>query len=155
MIKRVIYYTLLIIWICISFTFSEQDAPTSTSLSKKVATGIIETAEKVSKKEITKKDKKEFVDNSQFLIRKTAHFTLYFFLGWIAYGLMDTYPIEHKWRYAIVLCFSLACFDEFHQLFSSGRCGRFLDIGIDTAGGILSSYLMSLFLNWKRKRVVE
>ena len=84
-IKRIIYTILLIIWLVIIFMFSNQNARNSQSSSDKVASTIIDTVETVTNQEITEEKKSNLIEDTRFLIRKCAHFTLYFILGILIY----------------------------------------------------------------------
>ena len=55
--------------------------------------------------------------------------------------------------FSIVLSFIYACFDEFHQLYVTGRTGQLMDIGIDMIGvlfGVLVIYNYRLLVEEKR-----
>ena len=75
-IKKVIYTVLLIIWLLVIFLFSNQTASKSQSTSDKVASDIVGVVETVTKNEIKKAKKENIIENTRFLVRKTAHFTL-------------------------------------------------------------------------------
>ena len=53
---------------------------------------------------------------------------------------------------ALLTAFLYACTDEFHQLFISGRAGRFTDVLIDTTGAFLGLFLVYLIVRWVRGR---
>ena len=55
--------------------------------------------------------------------------------------------------FSIVLGFIYACFDEFHQLYVTGRTGQLMDIGIDMIGvlfGVLVFYIYGLLVKVRR-----
>ncbi len=87
-----------------------------------------------------------------FLIRKIAHFTLYFILGLLSCATMMTYCLKKErslsagWFCAWAFCIFYATTDEFHQLFVPGRTGRLLDIGIDSCGALLGSLILLFFV---------
>ena len=142
-IKKVIYTVLLIIWLLVIFLFSNQTASKSQSTSDKVASDIVDVVETVTKNEIKKDKKESIIENTRFLVRKTAHFTLYFILGIIVYLLFTSYGVKKILFYSILFCFLYACSDEIHQLFLDGRTAKVLDICIDTCGSNLA--IISLF----------
>ena len=136
-IKRIIYTTLLIIWMIVIFMFSNQNGNTSKSTSDKVASTVVDTVEVVTKTEITDKEKKTFIEDTRFIIRKCAHFFLYFILGILSYLTLSSYGISKGLIiYSILLCFIYSISDEIHQLFSGGRSFKILDIFIDTTASI-------------------
>lgn len=96
-----------------------------------------------------------FGEHAVWMIRKIAHFSIYFILfsllQWPLRSL-KTWP-KAGWL-ALLGTFLYACSDEFHQLFVPGRVGDLLDVCIDTSGGIVAFGLFSLlFLFRKRKRI--
>ena len=142
---KIISTILLIIWMVVIFMFSNQDAKASKNISDTVARSTITTVGKVTGKKYTEKDKKNFIYDSRFIIRKTAHFTLYFILGIFVYFTFKSYGIKSRiFIYSILFCFIYAISDEIHQLFSNGRSFKILDICIDTTAGSISNYLIYL-----------
>lgn len=140
-IKRIIYTTLLILWMIVIFLFSNQNATNSQSTSDKVASTIVDTAEVVTKQEIPKEDKENFIENTRVLIRKSAHFMLYFVLGILTYLTFTSYSISKTVLFSIIFCFLYACSDEIHQMFLDGRAARILDVCIDTCGSSIAIWL--------------
>ena len=120
-IKKLIYTVLLIMLLLVIFLFSNQTANKSQSTSDKVASGIVDIVETVTKNEIKKDKRKSIIENTRFLVRKTAHFTLYFILGIIVYLLFTSYGVKKIVFYSIIFCFLYACGDEIHLCFRA--CG--------------------------------
>lgn len=137
-IRRIIYTTLLILWMIVIFMFSNQNADSSQSTSDKVASGIVDAAEVVTKQEIPKEDREDFIEDTRVLIRKSAHFMLYFVLGVLTYLTFTSYSIPKTVLFSIIFCFLYACSDEIHQMFSDGRTAKIIDIFIDTCGSCLA-----------------
>lgn len=137
-IKSIIYTTLLFIWMIVIFSFSNQNAINSQSTSDKVASSIVDTTEVITKQEIPKEDKEDFIEDTRVLVRKSAHFTLYFILGILVYLTFTSYSIPRTIIFSIIFCFLYACSDEIHQMFSDGRTAKILDILIDTCGSCLA-----------------
>lgn len=142
-IKKIIYSTLLIIWMVIIFMFSNQNAKTSQATSDKIASDIVDTVEIVSKKDIPDSNKKKFISDTRFIIRKTAHFTLYLILGVLAHLVFSSYNVSKPVIYSVIFCLLYACSDEFHQIFSDGRTAKLMDIFIDTCGGIVGNIIIN------------
>lgn len=135
--KKIIKLLLIIIWLLVIFLFSNQDGSTSTSLTN----GILE-------KYLF------FVDSDIFfmIIRKMAHITEYFILGILVLNFINEFKIDKKIVVSILICFILASFDEFHQLFIPDRTGRLLDVFIDMIGASLGILILSLIKNHKKQR---
>ena len=142
-LKRVIYTILLIIWMLVIFLFSNQTASKSQSASDKVASDIVDVVEVVTKNDIKESKKESIIENTRFIVRKTAHFTLYFILGIIVYLLLTSYNVKRPIFYSILFCFLYACSDEIHQLFSSGRTAKVMDVCIDTFGSSVAIIIFS------------
>lgn len=78
-------------------------------------------------------------EDASFLVRKTAHFTIYLVLGLCMNGTLREWGIHSRSRRAflsVLLCFLYACSDEWHQTFVSGRAGQIRDVLLDTAGSL-------------------
>ena len=88
-------------------------------------------------------------------VRKTAHVTEYFVLGLLLFRAFrggSTSSWSCRWFFlAIIVVVLYAVSDEFHQSFISGREASIVDVGIDTAGGILAQ-LVSVWRHcyWKK-----
>ena len=145
---RVITTILLILWMILIFMFSNQNATASKKVSDMVAKNTITTVGKVTGKKYTEKDKKNFIYDSRVVIRKTAHFTLYFILGILVYFTFRSYGISNKiFIYSILFCLLYAISDEIHQLFSSGRSFKIMDIFIDTMSALdCLKFMMTMVL---------
>lgn len=148
--KKTIYTTLLIFWMIIIFLFSNQDAAKSESTSDKVTLGIINITEAITNQKIQEEKRNDLIEETRFLIRKLAHFTLYFILGIFVYLTLHSYSIERILLISIFFCFLYACSDEIHQMFSDGRAAQLLDVLIDTLGASIG-ILLIFMLNKKLK----
>ena len=84
-------------------------------------------------------------------IRKTAHFTEYAVLAFLAVRALSIPATVrlHKWRYILplLLVVAVAATDEFHQSFEISRTGSIIDVMLDISGGVV----MLIFL-WLIKR---
>ena len=108
---------------------------------------IIRTSEFILNRKLTNKEKNIYTSKYIVLVRKTAHFTLYFLLGLFLCSFLKEFDLNNKKIiiYTIIFVFIYACSDEIHQLFISGRSGEILDVLIDTLGGVTSSILYTNF----------
>jgi VanZ family protein len=94
------------------------------------------------------------VDMIHGLLRKTGHVTEYFLLGILFFHAFRNNSLQ-KWRlrwtiYSIIGVVFYAVSDEFHQIFVFSRTASLIDVGIDSAGGILSQ--IAIILRWKIMR---
>lgn len=144
-LKEIIHIGLLVTWMIVIFIFSNQNGNTSQNTSDKVSTSIVNTIEIITNNEIPAKKKNDFVVNNRFVIRKFAHFTLYFILGILVYLVFIDFNISKSVIYSIVFCLLYAISDEVHQMFSIGRTAKAFDVFIDTLGSIVGSYFCLLF----------
>ena len=154
-IKKIIYTVLLIMLLLVIFLFSNQTANKSQSTSDKVASGIVDIVETVTKNEIKKDKRESIIENTRFLVRKTAHFTLYFVLGIIVYLLFTSYGVKKIVFYSIIFCFLYACGDEIHQLFLDGRTAKILDVCIDTCGSSLAVICLFHLQKFKKSTMIS
>lgn len=80
------------------------------------------------------------------IVRKTAHFSIYFLLGVFVSGWSSGF----HWKASVwvpvstALCALYAASDEFHQSFVSMRCPSGLDVLLDTAGALVGSMMLLL-----------
>lgn len=150
--KKVIKLILIVLWMALIFSFSSDNADTSTEKSDGV---IIKVSEIFLNKELTKIEKKELTSKYIVLVRKSAHFTLYFILGVLVFIFVKDFTFcSYKTvliSVLVVLLYSIS--DEVHQLFVPGRSGEIFDVFIDTMGGFISCNL--LYLIFRRKRLHE
>lgn len=78
-----------------------------------------------------------------FIVRKSAHFLIYFIGGFFIYGFFKTYdlPIKNVVYYSILFGFVYAITDELHQYFIPQRAAQIRDVFIDTFGVFLMTVL--------------
>lgn len=134
MLKRIIKLLLVIFFMSIIFMFSNERAVKSTKRSDGVISFVhkfININKSITKAEIV-------------VVRKSAHFFLFFCLGLSYISLLSEYTNKNLILYSLLFVFIYACFDEVHQLFVGGRSFQVFDIFIDTCGGLLSFYIYNL-----------
>ncbi len=150
-IKRIILTILLISWIGVIFSFSNQNGEESQKLSDNVTEAIIDKTVELTRIEITKAQKEQLIEDSRFVIRKIAHFSIYFILGIIAYLTIKSYDFKKIIFYTLIICLVYAISDEVHQMFIAERTPHLLDIFIDFSGAFISCMLIHLLINVKNK----
>ena len=128
-INKILKIIVLILWMLVIFLLSNQTGSESTGLSDGVINKTI----------------CSFISNCNpevysFIVRKTAHFLLYFILG--IFSVMNFKNDREGVINALIVCIIYAFFDEIHQMFISNRSGEFRDIIIDSIGSISGILLM-------------
>ena len=137
--NKIIKFILVIITMIAIFIFSNQPATESQALSNGV---VYKTKEIINNNDCS--NNKCISTNWNRIIRKIAHFTLYFILGITVYLLLKEYTDKRVILFTILICFLYAISDEVHQLFVPGRSFQVFDIVIDTLGSTMSILFMKL-----------
>ena len=104
-IKRMVLTILLIIWMIVIYTFSNQSAVQSQSVSDNFMKKIIEIYTQMVQKDISMSQKNKIVKKNSFFLRKCAHFSEYFILGIIVFLNLNAYHCNRKLIYSILFCF--------------------------------------------------
>ena len=92
-----------------------------------------------------------------FFIRKTAHFTVYGILSWLAFlAWRATLPAPRRWTLgwaglAMTVVFVAASLDEFHQTFVPSRTGSSRDVMLDLIGALFFQIMIAVFLRERRR----
>lgn len=98
-------------------------------------------------KDLTDVRQNEITHNASFIIRKLAHFSLYFIMGLLSFLTVITYKKIKFFLRPIIsfaICVAYSVSDEIHQLFIPGRSGELRDVFIDSSGALLA--ILILFL---------
>ena len=122
---KIIKIIILVLWMLVIFLLSNQTGSESTSLSDKVICSMFNNCNP---------------EVYSFIVRKFAHFIIYFILGIFCY--MNFKNDKEGVLNAIILCILYAFTDEMHQMYINSRSGEFRDIIIDSLGSISSILLM-------------
>ena len=154
-IIKIIGITLIVMWMITVFIFSNEKATESKVTSRKVTIAIVQA---ILGKDIS--DNEELLKNTDKIVRKLAHYTLYTVGGVLiisfAYTMDKTKKEKILYSLAFGVCFVIT--DEVHQLFVPGRTGRLLDVGIDTLGimtGILIFLIIKKMIGAVKNRIQE
>lgn len=96
------------------------------------------------------------VDMIHTAIRKCGHVTEYFILGLLLFHAfrLNSRGKERVWHWAILSLLAgmlYAAGDEFHQSFTVMRGASPIDVGIDTAGGMLAQVASVVWYFFKKK----
>ena len=153
--KRIIYWVPVFIIMIIIFYFSKDGSTASDYKSNGIADFIIRVFD------LKRVD--PFYLN--ILIRKIAHFGIYFLLGFfVINALYKTTSISfcEIFIYSLLICILYACSDEIHQLLVPGRSGEIRDIIIDGSGSsimiLMYYFYLKLFVkkrNYVKIKVIE
>lgn len=121
--KRVIKALLLISWLILIFFFSSQNADASSELSNGLLALFF----------------KDLPEDSvlYLLIRKLAHFFLFFILALIVDTNAKEYFRNH-YLISLIVVIIYCVSDEIHQSFVPGRECMIIDMLIDTCAGIIA-----------------
>lgn len=98
-------------------------------------------------------DNKTFND-IDYIVRKTAHVTLYTLFAIFLTLFIKTYKIKN-WKtilIVIVIGFLYACFDEYNQKIRGTRTGIFSDTLYDTSGCIIGLTITMILLKLKNNK---
>ena len=88
--KKVIKLILVILCMITIFMFSSDKDYESSRKSNSIITGI---ADVFSKKKLSDVEKDKYINKYVFVVRKTAHFTIYLILGLLVISLLKEYMI--------------------------------------------------------------
>jgi VanZ family protein len=90
-------------------------------------------------------------------IRKAGHVIEYFILGLLLFrAFRGDFTVSWKWRwsfFAVIVVILWAATDEFHQSFVPTRTASAMDVGIDTAGGMLAQLVSAMWPRYRKKRI--
>lgn len=151
MVKKVVFWILVIFCMTAIFAFSAQRADASDELSLGVTERLIEFIRLVKTLPVFSNVDAEklasYVQYANHIVRKLAHFSIFACLGISVYNLMVAYGIKRirVVLYASAVCLLYAVSDEVHQLFVPGRACQLKDIIIDFCGSfsaIGTAYLL-------------
>ncbi len=154
---QIINIILIILWMIIIFLFSSANGIESEHQSDVI---IIKTAEIINKEKIPEENKQKLIDKYIVLVRKSAHFFLYFILGILVYLFVHKkYNTSLKtFIIMIIVCTLYAISDEIHQLFTLERAAEVRDVFIDMGGSLLAEILLTIIFVIKdriKKKEVE
>lgn len=131
------------VWMIVIFYLSNQPATVSNELSKSVSNLVAGNIDFVSSRD-------DFnLSSLNNIVRKQAHFWLYFVLGILVVSLLRRFGMSDvKGLFlSIVICVIYAMTDEWHQLFVPGRGGQIRDVMIDSSGAALGIFV-STAISW-------
>ena len=138
---KILSVTALILWMGIIFYFSAQEAVESAGQSRGVLKVIGNIIEAVTGNPMEFSG--EGLYAAEKLIRKTAHFFVYFILGMIAVNSVYRFCTRKILWVSECICILYAISDEVHQLFVPGRSGQISDVLLDSVGAMTGILLVA------------
>ncbi len=134
--KKYIKWIFVLLWMILVFVLSSESGRESIQTSHFYVDKILHLFPFISIEWVT------------FLVRKFAHFFLYFVLGILVSNASN--GKNKRWmKFSFLICFLYACTDEFHQLFVIGRSGELKDVFWDGFGSGVGIYLYHWFCKKK------
>lgn len=138
--RTILSWTLVILWMVLIFIFSHQPAAESNELSTGITKKLYDLIMMLAP------NNKLDQESLNYIIRKSAHFVIYLFLGLLtANGLIHSNITGFRSVFlALLICILYAISDEIHQLYVPGRSGQVSDVFIDSLGGLSGIIIMSI-----------
>ncbi len=137
--RKILSILLVLLWMFFIFVNSSATGEESGNLSGTFLEKIVLILTDV------KKDSQEMdsIKNKYgLLIRKLAHFFVYFVLGILLMNALLTLGVDKNMLiYASLIGILYAISDEFHQTFVSGRSGEIRDVLLDSSATLMANYL--------------
>lgn len=126
--KKIIKWTLLILWMIVIFLFSNQAH--SGDITHNALENVFFNIQPAW-----------IIDTLNFLIRKLAHITEYLILFFLIISLLKEYSLNDRKiiLVSIVFCLIYAITDELHQSLIPGRTSTYKDVLIDISGVLIAS----------------
>lgn len=129
--------------LAVIFGFSSQTGPESQDLSMGLVRWVLDL--------LSLPDTKENLKTANFLLRKAAHFFLYFLLGCCLTGVVGSRESRRNGFLIVVLLGAMfAASDEFHQSFTA-RTASVADVLLDTCGVAVGG----IVFNWLQNRLTK
>lgn len=142
--KKIISWILLLGWMAFIFYMSGKTGEESSSQSGTVIKILSTFGFTISK---------AIESNVTFIIRKGAHVTEYLILYLLLFNVIKNYVGRSRTAVlSIILLVIYAASDEIHQYFVPGRSAAFVDVMIDSCGGIIGLMINKLYYKAKNDR---
>jgi VanZ family protein len=132
-------WTAVLSWLVLIFYLSAQPAVVSDGLSKKVTKVIIEKVGCLVPLDSETSTTADLVARFNHVVRKFAHFGVYFVLGVLMMNALRTSGVIgfKGFLFSLIFCILYAISDEVHQLFVPGRGAQVTDVMIDSLGSFV------------------
>ena len=141
----IVLFSLLGIMFIVLFVFSSQNAEDSSNLSDGLLLSILKIF--ISDFETISENQQTFLlESFSVIIRKLAHFSLFFIIGVLSFLSFYMFKINNflKLVNAFGISVFYAIFDEVHQYFVPGRGASIYDVLIDISGSLFGIFVVSM-----------
>lgn len=142
--KKIFRFIIIILWLMVIFSFSNQQGTVSNKKSEDIAVAVVN----VVSNENNNKNNEKFIKKYNFLVRKIAHFLEFFILAILIERFISLFQTKNKIIICILLCLLVAIGDEFHQSFIPLRDCNINDVLIDLSGTIFG---LGLYVKLNKK----
>lgn len=144
---------LAIVWMCIIFAFSAQTKEESGAVSESFTYHMVSSTRTFFHWDLSDARVKEIADTIEGLVRKVAHMVEFGILSVLLYTWIGQWEMGFLRRggTAVGATAVYAATDEIHQLFVTGRSGRFSDVCIDSAGALFGVLVFVLVVRIVRR----
>ncbi|AWE06751.1 VanZ family protein [Lysinibacillus sp. 2017] len=151
MVKSLSWISVILLMILI-FYFSQQPVIISNDLSTGITERIIVTVEMVAPIQGSVP-----IDTINHIVRKSAHFFIYFFLGiFVLIALKKSGVNRYRSaRLALFFCMAYAVSDETHQFFVTGRGAQVKDVLIDSTGAATGIFIATIIASLIKNRTAR
>ncbi len=131
---------LVLLSMILIFGFSSQNGSDTNSLSLSVTNKIASLVFKNYNSQ-SNETRNYIIYSINIIVRKTAHFTMYYILGASLYLLSVSIKKSFKtcFKFSLGIPFLYAVSDEIHQIFTDGRTPKVTDVLIDETGAFFGS----------------
>ncbi len=139
MIKKISSVLLIIMWMFIIFTFSQDTGEVSGGLTEELIVKVVDTVTNI---EPNTKEMQDIVNKWIFPVRKAAHYFIYFVLAFLIMNSLYIMGVKKNTLIITgIICILYAVGDEYHQTFVRGRTGQISDVLLDSSASLLSAFL--------------
>ena len=148
---RIIMAALLVLWCVLIFALSAEPANKSSNTSGELTRAVFSIFYP-DFNEMGAEAQNAIISEASFIIRKTAHLSLYLILGVLSFLNIAAYNIPFALKPVLSLGFSSAysISDEIHQRFVPGRSCELRDVLIDISGAIIGIALIFIIFSIKK-----
>jgi hypothetical protein len=151
--RKIINLVLIIFWMIIVFSFSNQIGTKSSNTSGKLTKKIVSILRITDG--CSEENEQIVLNNIEHIIRKIAHYSIYAIGGFLIYCEFNTFKLSSglKILFTQIVGSIYACTDEMHQSFIPGRNAETRDVIIDSCGifaGIVVAFILIILTRYFR-----
>ena len=136
--KNILSWIIVIIWLIIIFLLSNMPQKESSYKSRYILNTSIKTINKITNTNI---NNKIIVNKIHVPFRKLMHVFVYFILSILLLLAFKNIKNINIYFIPFIICVFYSLTDEYHQTLVIGRCGRLLDVIIDSIGVFFGCFI--------------